>query len=98
MSLHDPTADRLRDSGISNNRNNPYDRVRTTHIRNRVCCKTFLNVTVEIKLSKRIDRILVKVQFKTKSIMGLPVIILVVTLLVVVLRFVVVFLVIGLLK
>ena len=39
-----------------------------------------------------------KVQSRIKSIMGLPVIILVVALLVIVLRFVVVFLVIGLLK
>ena len=57
-----------------------------------------LSVKIEIKLSKLIDRILVKVQSRTKSTMGLPVIIFVVALLVVVLRFVVVFLVIGLLK
>ena len=57
-----------------------------------------LNDKIEIKLSKLIDHILVKVQSRIKSTMGLPVIIFVVALLIIVLRFVVVFLVIGLLK
>ena len=103
---HFTTRLQVTDPEINNNRNSRIScaracvRIRTNHIRNRACCKTFLNGKIEIKFSKLIDRILVKAhnQSRTKSIVGLPVIILVVALLVIVLRFVVVFLVIGLLK